>query len=168
MSAESEIPGVTIRLFQPEDAVPLAELFHAAVRQIGLKHYSAEQVAVWSPAVPDPDRYIDQAGDGRVFLVAVDRDGQPAAYGDLEADGHIDHLYCRPDAAGTGVTSILYRALEAIAIEQRIPRLYVEASEAARSFLERRGFVMEARRELEIAGVAIHNYRMTKSLNLEA
>jgi putative acetyltransferase len=30
----------------------------------------------------------------------VDEDDEPLAFADLEMDGHIDHLFCRPDAAG--------------------------------------------------------------------
>lgn len=168
MSFGSGSPKVTIRRFQPGDAALLAQLFHAAVHQIGSRHYSPEQVAAWSPAVPDPVRYLDNADDGRVFLVAADQGNRPVAYCDLEPDGHIDHLYCRPDCAGTGVSAALYRELEAIALKRHIPLLYVEASEAARRFLERRGFRLEARRDFEVNGVAIHNYRMTKSLDLKA
>ncbi len=97
-------------------------------------------------------------------MVAVDEAGDPVAYGDLEADGHIDHLYCRPDAVGTGVASAIYDRLESAAVELGLQLLYSEASEAARRLFEQKGFVVETRRDFVINGVAIHNYRMTKSL----
>jgi putative acetyltransferase len=90
-----------IRPFRPEDAPALAALFHAAVHGIAGHHYSQAQVDAWAPDVPGPARFLARASDGRSLLVAVDARGEPLAYGDLEADGHIDHLFCRPDAAGT-------------------------------------------------------------------
>jgi putative acetyltransferase len=58
----------------------------------------------------------------------------------------------------------LYAALEAEARARSLPRIHVEASEPARRFFLRRGFVLVARRDFEIAGVAIHNFVMKKRL----
>jgi putative acetyltransferase len=143
-------------------------LFHAAVHEIGSRDYSKEQLSAWSPAPPDPAGYVQRAGDGRLMLVAVDAAGAPLAYGDLEPDGHIDHLFCRPDAAGTGIASALYDRLEQAARDRGIALLRVEASEAARRLLERKGFTVARRRDFQIRGVAIHNYAMTKVLAQES
>lgn len=153
-----------VRSFQPDDAPALAAIFHAAVHGIARLHYSEAQATAWSPDVPDPARFAARAADGRTLLVAVDDGGTPLAYGDLEPDGHVDHLFCRPDAAGTGVAAALYAELEAVARARGIARLHVEASEPARRFFLRQGFVLVARRDFEIAGVAIHNFAMEKRL----
>lgn len=152
-----------IRNFEPADADALATLFHATVHEVGIRDYSSEQVAAWSPSRPDAARYLRQA-EGRTFLVAVDDDGVIAGYGDLEENGHIDHLYCRPDLVGTGVGSAIYAALEEVARKAGIAILFVEASEGARRLFERRGFNLDGRNDFVIDGVTIHNYRMSKSI----
>ena len=152
-----------IRDFRPADAAALAALFHTSVREIGLRDYTAAQVWAWSPVAPDSADYLRRAEE-RLILVAENERGEPVGYADLEPDGHIDHLYCRPDTMGTGVGSALVAALEGAANERGIAALYVEASEAARRLLERRGFTVTARNEFEVNGVPIHNYRMIKSL----
>ena len=152
-----------IRPFEPADAEALAALFHASVHQVGIRHYSARQVAAWSPARPDAGRYRRRV-EGRTVLVAVDDGGVVAGYGDLEPDGHIDHLYCRPDVVGTGVGSALCAALEQVARDAGIAILFVEASEGARPVFERAGFRLDARKDFIIAGVPIHNYRMSKAI----
>jgi putative acetyltransferase len=157
-------PPVTMRAYVAADAEPLAAIFYASVREAGRRDYSAEQVAAWAPAPPSLERVRARAGDGRVLLVAVNTRGEPVAYGDLEADGHIDHLFCRPDVVGTGVASRLYDELEAVARRQGLRRLYVEASEAARRLFLRKGFSIVRRRDFAIHGVAIHNYAMAKAL----
>ena len=154
-----------IRPFRPADAPALARIFYAAVHQVGGLHYSLEQVKAWAPAVPDPERFLEWGADGRILLVAADESDRPLAYGDLEKNGHIDHLYCRPDVAGTGVACALYDRLEAAARDGGIGRLHVEASEPARRFFLRRGFVALQRREFTLGGVAIHNFAMEKRLD---
>jgi putative acetyltransferase len=160
-----ESASVTIRPYQAGDAEALAAVFYASVREAGRRDYSAEQVAAWAPSPPSPDRMHNRASDGRVLLVAVNVQGEPIAYGDLEADGHIDHLFCRPDAVGTGVASRLYDALEAVARRQGLSGLYVEASEAARRLFLHKGFSIVRRRDFAIGGVKIHNYAMAKALS---
>jgi putative acetyltransferase len=76
----------------------------------------------------------------------------------------IDHLFCRPDVAGTGVTAALYAALEAAARARGIGLVYVEASEPARRFFAKQGFHLIGRHDFEISGVAIHNFEMEKRI----
>jgi putative acetyltransferase len=154
-----------IRSFRSGDAPALAWIFHAAVHQVGGLHYSPEQLNAWAPVVPDPERFLEQGADRRILLVAADDSDRPLAFGDLEMNGHIDHLYCHPDVAGTGVASALYDQLEAAARDRGVGRLHVEASEPARRFFLRKGFIVLRRREFTLGGVAIHNFAMEKLLD---
>jgi putative acetyltransferase len=155
---------VKVRPFELGDEAKLAALFHAAIHQVAAQHYTREQVNAWAPEVPDPARFLSRGTDGRTLLVAVDEADEPLAYGDVEADGHIDHLFCRPDVAGTGVTAELYIELEKAAVKHGIFMLFTEASEPAKRFFLKRGFEVMERRDFEIAGVPIHNFRMEKRL----
>nr|WP_277622859.1 GNAT family N-acetyltransferase [Sphingomonas telluris] len=143
----------------------IAEIFFSAIHQIASAHYTRAQVDAWAPAIPDSERFVVRGSDGRTIFVAVDEQDSPIAFGDLEPDGHIDHLFCSPAHAGTGVTATLYDRLEAAGRAAGIDFLYVEASEPARRFFLKRGFQVDHRRDFEIRGVTIHNYRMTKTLH---
>src|SRR3954469_1579245 len=145
---------MNVRPFKPDDAPALVALFHASVHEIARLYYSQAQVNASAPEVPDPAQFRERTGAGGPALVAVDDNDAPLAYGDVEDDGHIDHLFCRPDAAGTGVTAALYAGLEGAGRAGGRPRLHVEASEPARRFFLKQGFVLVARRDFEIAGVA--------------
>lgn len=155
---------VTIRAYEPADAAGVADVFYRSVRQVALSDYTADQVEAWAPGPVDPERERLRSGDGRLVLVAVDRRGHVVAFIDLEPDGHIDRLFCAPEAAGRGIASRLYAAIEAAARARHIGRLYTEASELARRFFERQGFAVLERKDLVLRGVPIHNYRMAKSL----
>ena len=87
------------------------------------------------------------------------------AFVDLEPDGHIDRLFCAPEAVGLGIASRLYEAVEAAARERGIRRLFTEASELARRFFEQKCFIVVERQDMVLRGVPIHNYRMAKNLS---
>jgi putative acetyltransferase len=161
----TDLSTIAIRNGREADAKELAALFHASVRQIAAHYYSDDQVRAWSPAQPDGARFVARMADGRTFLVAVAADETIVAYGDLETNGHIDHLYARPDAAGTGVARLVYDRLEQAAHDSGIERLFVEASEPASRFFAKRGFRIIERNDFELDGVPIHNFRMEKLLN---
>lgn len=154
--------GFLLREYREGDAAPMAQLYFDSVRGLGHRGYTPEQITAWAPTPPDPARFHARATDGRATLVAENLDGAILAYGDLEADGHIDHLYCRPEASGTGVASHLVDELLAHAETAGMTRLYVEASELARPLLERRGFTVVRRRDFTLREVPIHNYAMEK------
>lgn len=156
--------GLLLREYREGDAARMAQLYFDSVHGLGHRGYTAEQLAAWAPSTPDPAKFHARATDGRITLIAENLEGALLAYGDLEPDGHIDHLYCRPEASGTGVASRLTDELLAHAEIAGMTRLYVEASELARPLLERRGFTVIHRRDFTLREVAIHNYAMEKHL----
>ena len=152
--------GVRVRAFVAGDGAALAAVQFRAVREGARADYTEAQTAAWMPAPRPADWYEQVAADGRTTFVAVDALDRVVGYIDLEPDGHIDHLFCDPSVTGCGVSSALYAAVEATAKERGLPRLYVEASEAAKRLFERRGFAVVARQDLDLDGVAIHNFVM--------
>ena len=114
---------IVIREYRIGDAGAMAEVYYHAVRELGSRRYSPEQVEAWAPEIPDAARFASRAGDGRLTLVAVDGSAEVVAFGDLEPNGHIDLLYCRPDVSGTGVATQLLDALLDRAASALISRL---------------------------------------------
>ena len=127
-----------LRFATPDDAPALSALYRASVSMLGARDYSAAQVVAWASLAPAPARFHEKWADGRAVVVACAQSGGPLAFGDLEADGHIDYFYSAPVAAGTGAAGAVYAELERLARAARVARLYAEASEAARRFFLRR------------------------------
>jgi putative acetyltransferase len=155
-----------IRYYKSKDATSLADLYVRSVKQIGCRYYSPQQVEAWASLAPSPERLEELSMDGRKRFVAVDGSDQPIAFADLEQDGYIHLLYCAPESAGKGVASTLYHELERTARELGMNRLYSEASEAARGFFLKQGFVVLAKRQFEIFSIPIHNYAVEKILSI--
>ncbi|MGB3556463.1 MAG: GNAT family N-acetyltransferase [Jannaschia sp.] len=154
---------VTLRPFRRSDAASLPALYRAAAMELGAQNYDARQCVAWANAAPSSDQYIRRA-EGSHDVWIAEAEGHPVAYADLEPDGHLDHLYCAPKFAGRGVGAALVLTLEAVARSRGLPQLHVEASEAARPVFSRLGWTCGYQRDLTVAGVAIHNYRMTRTV----
>ncbi len=159
---------VSLRPFREADAAAVSALTLAAIRVTGPRGYSPEQVAAWAARHPGPERFIARAAKGDMILLAVDAADVPLAYCLLEADGHLDMLYCHPDHTGRGLARMLLAQAELVARDRDVSRLFTEASELARPVFERAGYRLVARRDFTIpfegGDVAIHNYAMEKRL----
>ena len=157
-----------IRPFREADAPALSALTLGAIRVTGLRTYSPEQIAAWAARHPGPERFIARAQKGDLIRLAVDPADRPLAYYLLEADGHLDMLYCHPDHTGRGLARLLLAEAELVARARDLTRLFTEASELARPVFARAGYRLIARRDFVLglgdAMVAIHNYAMEKRL----
>lgn len=156
-----------IRPYRDSDAEAIVAITIAAIRGTASRAYSPEQVAAWSRRF-SPQRVLEWAAQGHVILVAVDEHDHPVAYTVLEADGHLDMLYCHPDHTGRGLGLALLAEAEAAALRQGLARMYTEASELARPVFARAGYTVLNRQDFTIPfeerDVPIHNYAMEKHL----
>ena len=163
--------GYSIRLFKPDEAALLTSITMSAIRRIGPRHYSKEQVDAWAARHPSPQRFVSRAEAGALILVAT-AGTIPVAYTLLEqdngGDGHLDMLYCHKQHTRLGLADALLKMAEEAARANGSRRIYTEASELARTAFERAGYEVTHRRDFEIEGpegpVAIHNYAMEKRL----
>ena len=158
-----------IRPFRPDDAEALGHLTLAAIRETAARSYAPAQVEAWAARHPDPRRFRESAGKGDTILVRTDDSDRPVAYALMEANGHVDMLYCDPDHGGSGIGAALLGRLEANAGLRGIARLFTEASELARPVFARAGWTELHRRDFTLehegAAVPIHNYAMEKRLD---
>lgn len=151
-----------IRLFKPQDAEPVAQLFHETVREINRRDYSDRQVQAWAP----DDLYFRNWAEvcsSRFTYVAED-EGIIAGFGELEPNGHIDCFYCHKDYQGQGVGKQIYQAIEAKATELSLNRLFVEASITAKPFFQRLGFTVVNQQAVTCRGETFINFVMEKFL----
>jgi putative acetyltransferase len=73
-------------------------------------------------------------------------------------------LYVHPAAVGHGVGTMLIDALEKLAGGRGVGKLSVDASDSARGFFEKRGYVAQQRNSISVGDEWLANTTMHKQL----
>lgn len=154
-------PSLALRPFLPADAPLLAEIFRASVEELTADDYSEAQQQAWAAIAEDEEAFGARLAD-RLTLIAT-LDGSPVGFVSLEGPEHLDMLYVHPAVAGQGVGTMLCDALEKIAAGRGTPRLSVEASDSARDFFGRRGYVPQRRNTVSCRGEWLASTTMEKA-----
>ena len=156
------VTAPALRPFLPADAPVLAAIFREAIEDLTAEDYSPAQAAAWA-AFADDEAAFGAHLAGRLTLVATVA-GAAAGFAALKEPDHIDMLYVHPAAAGQGVARALAEALERLARARGAKRLTVDASDTARGFFEKRGFVGQHRNTVLRGDEWLGNTRMEKRL----
>lgn len=158
--------AIKVRLFEPQDADPVARLFHETVREVNICDYSSAQVKAWAPDDIYFRNWVEVCSSR--FTYVADDEGVIVGFGELEANGHIDCFYCHKDYQRRGVGNQIYRAIEAKALELPVNRLFVEVSITAKPFFQRMGFAVIEQQTVTHRGELFINYLMEKVLDAVA
>jgi putative acetyltransferase len=161
MISRSE-PKLALRPMLPADVPDLAEIYRASIEDLTADDYSEAQQEAWASAADDEEEFgLKLAGE--LTLVAT-YGGAAVGFVSLADNTRIDMLYVHPAASGQGAGAMLCDALEKLAAARGSKELTVDASDSARGFFEKRGFVARTRNTVSLAGEWLANTTMTKAL----
>jgi putative acetyltransferase len=151
-----------VRLYHPDDAEAVADVYRDAVKTIGPQAYTLEQVSMWALYPEDINEFRVRLSRGHTLL-AVEQ-GQILAFGQLEPDDHLAFIYCSGKHGRRGIGSAIYRLLEAHAIAQGTARICTEASRISRPFFAKHGYELIEREVAVRHGIEFERFRMVKTL----
>jgi putative acetyltransferase len=164
MTARAQ-PKLALRPMLPADAYPLADIFRESIAELTADDYSESQQEAWAAAADDERAFAARLA-GELTLVAT-LAGAPVGFVSLQDGNHIDMLYVHPAASGQGVGAMLCDAIERLAASRGAPALSVDASDNARGFFERRGYVAQRRNTMPCGGEWLGSTTMRKDLPAE-
>src|SRR6185312_3120734 len=164
MSATAH-PKFALRPFLLADAPLLREIFRDSIEELTSEDYTEAQQEVWA-SVADNVADFGKRLSGRLTLVAT-MEGSPVGFVALEGKDKIDMLYVHPTATGQGVGAMLIDALEKLAGSRGTGRLTVDASDSARGFFEKRGYVAQQRNSISIGDEWLANTTLQKQLTVK-
>jgi putative acetyltransferase len=151
-----------MRPMLPADVPLLAEIFRASIEELAGEDYSEAQQEAWASAADDDETFGDRLA--RELTLVATHGGAPVGFASLADNTRIDMLYVHPAAAGQGAAAMLCDALEKLAAARGSKELSVDASDTARGFFERRGFVAKTRNTVALGGEWFANTTMVKQL----
>ena len=128
--------------------------------------YNETQQQAWAAAADDEEEFGARLS-GELTLVAT-ISGDVIGFASLADNSRIDMLYVHPVAAGQGAAAMLCDALETLAAARGTKDLSVDASDSARGFFEKRGFVAKTRNSMSVGDEWLANTTMVKTLPAQA
>lgn len=151
---------------RPATEADLPELWSLRTRAVRLgcaSHYPPAVIATWCAAPPPASMpLLLRAGGG----VVMEEQGQAVGYAVLDADsGEVDAVFVEPSWHGQGIGQDLLRAVEALARDNGLDKLFLSASLNALPFYERAGFrALRERMVPHRSGIPIRSVLMEKRL----
>lgn len=162
MSSDKTPPKLAMRPMLPADVPDLADIFREAIADLTGDDYSEAQQEAWASAADD-EKEFGQKLSSALTLVAT-FGGAAVGFASLAENRKIDMLYVHPAAARQGAGAMLADAIEKLAAGRGSKELTVDASDSARGFFEKRGFVARTRNTVSLGGEWLANTTMSKTL----
>jgi len=156
------MPKLALRPFLPVDTPLLAEIFRESIFDLTGEDYSEAQQEAWVSSADDLEAFAKRLG-GQLTLIAT-LEGSPVAFAALTGNTKIDLLYVHPAASGQGAAKLLLDALEKLAAARGTEKLTVDASDTARGFFEKRGYVAQQRNSISVGDEWLANTTLSKTL----
>jgi putative acetyltransferase len=157
---------LALRPMLPADVPLLAEIFRTSIEELTADDYGEAQQEAWASAADDEEAFGEQLA--RVLTLVATHSGAAIGFASLADNSRIDMLYVHPAAAGQGAGTMLVDAIEKLAAARGTKELSVDASDTARGFFERRGFVSKTRNTVTVGGEWLANTTMVKPLSAPA
>lgn len=151
---------IVIRRYKATDLPAVIILFKEAVAAINVRHYTPEQIAVWTDI--DETKW-HQKFEKNIAYVA-ECDGVIVGIADMTHEGYLDRLYVHKNYQLRGVALRLIKAIEKKARALGLAKIYTDCSITAKIPAERAGFKMVREQTVERKGIMLTNYVMEKKL----
>ena len=155
-------PKLALRPFLPDDAPVLVEVFRESVLGLTDEDYTEAQQQAWVSTADDEAGFAKRLGNQLTLVASLE--GSVIGFASMGPGGKIDMLYVHPAAAGQGVAAMLIDALERLAGGRGTEKIIVDASDTARGFFEKRGYLAQQRNSVTVGDEWLANTTLHKSL----
>jgi putative acetyltransferase len=156
-------PQFALRPYLPADAPVVAEIFRESIAELTSDDYSEAQQEAWAATADDEARFTQKLG--RQLTLVATLQGSAVGFASLEGMEKLDMLYVHPGVAGHGVGAMLADALEKLAVARGAKKLSVDASDSARGFFEKRGYVAQQRNSVSLGDEWLANTTLIKAFS---
>lgn len=152
------------RRAEPADLQAMWDVRTRAVRVSCAAHYAPDIIDAWC-AAPAPERLPGLITAGGALV--AEEAGSMLGYAILDLDnGEVDAVFVEPGQQGRGIARDLMAALEAMARQRGLRRLFLSASLNAEPFYQRAGFVSLRRESYpHRSGLQLDSVFMEKALS---
>ena len=151
----------TIRTARLSDSTELKNLFQDTILTINRQNYSQEECEDWASCGDDVSR-MEEMINTHFFIVAINSQKQIVGFSSITPSGYLHFMFVHKDFQRTGIATLLLNEIERYAYKTGIKRIESEVSLTARTFFEKRGFVVEKAQKRKANKLFLTNFQMTK------
>ena len=144
------------------DIKELQSLFVETISVICKVDYDEEQIEIWTSSIKKQDRWLDILTN-QYLLVAEDNE-KILGFCSLDKENYLDFLYVHKDHQRQGIANKLYVEIEKEVTRKEQKIITSDVSKTALPFFEKVGFEVITEQTVEIEGVKLINYKMTKKI----
>ena len=155
-------PTLALRPYLAADTPTLREIFRDSIADLTDEDYTEAQQEAWASAADDEAAFGKKLANQLTLVGTLE--GSVVGFGSLAGKDTVDMLYVHPAAAGQGVGAMLVDALEKLAGARGAEKLVVDASDSARGFFEKRGYVAQQRNTVSVGDEWLANTTLHKQL----
>ena len=154
---------LTIRPAAPSDAVAACDVVRRSIRDLCVAdHDNDEKILRQWLANKTPANLSRWISSENSFAVVALRDGKICGFGMVHEGGEVLLCYVAPEARFIGASALILQALEQQGRRWGLQKLFLTSTITARSFYERRGWIVSGDPIVEFGMQRI--FPMTKAL----
>lgn len=149
------------------DLKEMQELYIETIKHVCKDDYNPAQIDAWISGVDNTERWIEVINTQFVLLAIIQN--KIAGFGTLKDGNYIDFFYVHKEYQRQGIADKILTELELEA--KRYPdtseqkTITSDVSITAKSFFEKKGFIVKAEQRNIRLGVELINYKMEKDLS---
>lgn len=153
---------VSLRPYLPTDTETLAILMQASIEELAVDDYTEDQRDAWSASAED--EAFEKRLAENLTLVALDAAGDTVGFAVLVKNTAIQHIHVHPDLVGEGIGRTLVEAMAKLALARGTDALLTDATDNAKAFFLRLGFVETARNTIHYGDAWLGATTMRRAL----
>ena len=152
-----------IRTLDEKDIPQMKDLFRTTVLNVNARDYTEEEVKDWA-SCGDSDERWKELLLGNHYIGAFDAVGRLSGFTSMNRDGHLHSMFVHRECQGMGVATLLISEAERLAEEYGVEAVTCEVSLTARSFFEKKGYVVVRIQKSLANRLELTNFVMCKTL----
>lgn len=158
--SEAKRRYMLVRKFLPSDAEALSQIFIQNLRQVNIRDYPSEAIEALV-RLYTPEQIIERAGK---WITLVCTDGQDVVGTASLDNDRVREVFVAVSQHRTGIGKQLMHAIEMMAKEQHLEKLYLLAGISAEDFYKKLGYVVIKRFDNDLNGIPLRVIRMEKDI----
>jgi putative acetyltransferase len=147
------------------DLKEMQELYIDTIKTVCQKDYNPAQIEVWISGVSNTERWVEVINTQFVLLAIIE--DKIVGYGTLKNGNYIDFFYIHKEYQRQGIANKILNKLVLEAKKLHSKTITADVSITAKSFFEKKGFIVKAEQRNVRSGVELINYKMEKRLKYE-